>query len=325
MDKEIKCPNCKGIKVIKKGKRKVESGYRQIYFCKDCEKKFSDAKMPKRKYRPKIILDAITIYNLGSTLEETKDHIFKTYGVTVPSGTIFNWLNDFEHLRIYSRLHSKFLEKFGKDILVSKRFSHKGLTHNFKYHKPKLDKLTSNYPELGDYIKGFEKGCPSKFFDENLRCSELKLKVDVRKQGEKNLACRVASLVLKGVDDPRKRHEEVEKFMLVNDSSTIACEVPVLFWEKKIGGVAGHIDLLQIRYGRIHLLDFKPEATKERNAPPQLYLYALSLYFRTGIPLKKFKCAWFDDEIYYEFEPEKAKIGYTRGFRTRKQDTERSR
>jgi hypothetical protein len=40
----------------------------------------------------------------------------------------------------------------------------------------------------------------------------------------------------------------VETFMLINDKATIACEVPVWYWEKEIyNGVTGHIDMLQVR------------------------------------------------------------------------------
>ena len=53
--------------------------------------------------------------------------------------------------------------------------------------------------------------------------------------------------------------------MLVNDSSTIVCELPVWFWDKNMDlGVCGHVDILQIRQGRIYVLDFKPNAENGR-------------------------------------------------------------
>jgi hypothetical protein len=67
--------------------------------------------------------------------------------------------------------------------------------------------------------------------------------------------------------------------------------------------VTGHIDLVQIRYGYIHLLDFKPEAAKEKYAMAQLFLYALALSLRTGIWLRNFVCGWFDEKDYFEFRP----------------------
>ncbi len=67
--------------------------------------------------------------------------------------------------------------------------------------------------------------------------------------------------------------------------------------------ITGHIDFLQIRTGYIHILDYKPEARKEKHAHAQLTIYALALARRTNLPLKVFKCAWFDEKDYFEFFP----------------------
>jgi len=59
-------------------------------------------------------------------------------------------------------------------------------------------------------------------------------------------------------------------------------------------------------------MDFKPQAMKEKEqkVASQLYLYASGLSFRTSIPLDGFRCAWFDDSIYYEFNPKEAKVRF---------------
>ena len=81
----------------------------------------------------------------------------------------------------------------------------------------------------------------------------------------------------------RERHEVVQDFMLANDTATLACEVPVYLYPDEAAefgflknsgvdsgeGVTGHIDLIQIRFGYIHLLDFKPMAAKEKHAMAQ--------------------------------------------------------
>ena len=53
----------------------------------------------------------------------------------------------------------------------------------------------------------------------------------------------------------------------------------------------------------IHLLDYKPAAKKERHAVEQLTFYAPALSRRTKIRLFDFKCAWFDENGYFEFFP----------------------
>ena len=66
--------------------------------------------------------------------------------------------------------------------------------------------------------------------------------------------------------------------------------------------LTGHIDLLQVRNGQIHILDYKPNAEKERPIE-QLTLYAMALSRLTGLRLYEFKCAWFDEKDYFEFYP----------------------
>src|SRR3990167_7266569 len=66
--------------------------------------------------------------------------------------------------------------------------------------------------------------------------------------------------------------------------------------------LTGHIDLVQVRNGMIHLLDFKPNAAKEKPIE-QLTWYALALSRLTGLRLYEFKCGWFDDKDYFEFYP----------------------
>lgn len=58
------------------------------------------------------------------------------------------------------------------------------------------------------------------------------------------------------------------------------------------------------------MLDYKPAAAKENEmkVASQLYQYALGLSFRIGIPLKMMRCAWFDEQVYYEFSPVEAKV-----------------
>jgi ATP-dependent exoDNAse (exonuclease V) beta subunit len=103
--------------------------------------------------------------------------------------------------------------------------------------------------------------------------------------------------------------------MLVNDSVTIAVEIPVFLTREDLSYyrsrgfdlefesdiITGYIDFLQIRNGYLHLLDYKPAARKETPAHVQLTIYALALARR--LPLKAFKCGWLDEKDYFDFFP----------------------
>jgi transposase-like protein len=66
--------------------------------------------------------------------------------------------------------------------------------------------------------------------------------------------------------------------------------------------LTGHIDLIQIRNGQVHIMDYKPNAAKERPIE-QLTWYALALSRLTGLRLFEFTCSWFDEKDYYQFYP----------------------
>jgi len=49
-------------------------------------------------------------------------------------------------------------------------------------------------------------------------------------------------------------------------------------------------------------MDFKPSAAKAKPIE-QLTIYALALSRLAGLRLHSFKCAWFDEDDYFEFFP----------------------
>lgn len=92
--------------------------------------------------------------------------------------------------------------------------------------------------------------------------------------------------------------------MLINDIVTTATEVPVYLtsddiayfenkgfnfdFENYCTPITVHIDILQIRNGLIHILDYKRNAEKI-NVINQLTIYALALASRTKFVAKDFK------------------------------------
>lgn len=122
-------------------------------------------------------------------------------------------------------------------------------------------------------------------------------------------------MCLQAVIHNKCRHNELQCFMLLTDSMTVAVEVPVYLtpediWhlENDLGfkvplpapaTLTGHIDVLRIRNGRVHILDYKPAAMHERPIA-QLMVYTLALSRRTGLRLYDFVCAWFDNRHYFD-------------------------
>ena len=206
--------------------------------------------------------------------------------------------------------------------------------YEFAFHRAKLAFLrdgsldekragtrssTTSFAALADFLESVPAACPHDLFrrDEGARGSQLNPSFIDTATGpivveRPNTATETASLVLPAVGTNYERHPKLQKFMLANNSVTVAIEVPIWLTESDIAAierrwgvtlvpptgtgprvVTGHIDFLQIRNGAIHILDYKPDA--RTNKPfAQLTIYALALSHMTGIPLFDFKCAWFN-------------------------------
>ena len=116
---------------------------------------------------------------------------------------------------------------------------------------------------------------------------------------KENFATRAAALIIPSVGDNQLRHETLQRFMLANDSVTVAIEIPIWLTATDIDAtqrqhgielaarrptsprvITGHIDFLQVRNGAVHILDYKPDA--RTNKPiAQLTIYALALTRRS--------------------------------------------
>jgi len=329
----MRCPYCHGTNIIKKGTRTKKYETVQLYYCHHCRKKFTPLVTKGKTYPLKVILDAITLYNRFYSLEESARQVSQKYGLSVSYQNISNWLKDLNQYITFSRMRDFISHKshgsHESHIIESKMFHSQ--IYDFKYHRAKTDCLLEEdfkhykFQPLQEFLELVIAECPHTIFKESQnRASELgqifnlkKVKITPRY----NQAVENARLVLQAVANNKLRHQILQEFMLVNDSVTIATEVPVLLDEEDIRHyrdelgfriplnlneshevITGHIDLLQIRNGAIHILDYKPSARKAKPVD-QLTLYALALSRLTGLRLFHFKCAWFDEEDYFEFFP----------------------
>ena len=333
----VKCPYCQGTKVIKKGVRAKKYETIQLYYCHHCQRKFTPLVTKGKTYPLKVILDTISLYNRFNSMEEAAKQVSEKYGLKVSFQNIPNWLRDFQQYLPFLRMRDFIEKKYDKrDILVESKMFH-GQIYDFKYHRAKTDCLIDDdfknykFRPLQEFLELAVAECPHSIFKETeRRASEYKgiFNLDgVKITPRNNLAVRNTRLILQTVANNKLRHEVLQEFMLLNDSVTVATEVPVLLDEDDIrhyqselgfevpldladrsnksyttNTLTGHIDLLQIRNGAIHILDYKPSAKKQKPVD-QLTLYALALARLTGLRLFHFKCAWFDEDDYFEFFP----------------------
>lgn len=304
----IKCPNCEGKNVVKRGKRKGKFRSRQLYHCTGCGRRFTDQTLKHMIHPPQVIYHALNCYHLGYTFGESSKQVNRKFKVNTSKSTIHFWIHEFQDFCPISSMRKSFTGY--ENVLFTKSFEHENLDYLFMYHKYKLDILArERFPGLARYITGFEHGCPDVFFEVGERCSKPMFNVQVKTRRQVNLACKMAAFAIQAAKKNLERHKLVERFMLINDTATIACEVPVWYWDKKVdAGVTGHIDMIQVRNNLVYMVDYKPNASKNKKAANQLYHYASALSYRTKIPLGNIRCAWFDEESYYEYAPSNANV-----------------
>jgi transposase-like protein len=325
----ILCLNCNSKNTVKKGLRKNKLQTLQQYQCKSCKKIFTPQQTQNKTYPIQIILKAFSLYNLGHTLTQTKQKL-KTQA-SLP--TIRNWIREYRPITTYSRLRTKTQDP--DDAIHQHTFLHNNLPYKFQIHNPKLNLLfkDTKYNNHSRFlpIKDYLNKIPTKTFPHHIftpnpnleqksdRSSQIKFHhLSIQPLTKTNLANKLTTLALNLAKTNKHRHQSIQDFMLTNDSTTLATEIPIYLTQDDLlyflskgfslnpkdyrTPITGHIDFLQIRNNIIHILDYKPEAKKQRPIE-QLTIYALALASRTKLDLKSFKCAWFDENNYYEFFP----------------------
>ena len=322
------CIYCSSKNIVKRGTRKNKYQTIQLYLCKDCNKTFDLQKAKNKQYPLKIILEGLTLYNLGHSLEKATKLLKEKSGIKISSTTLENWVKEFKELCTYSRLRSEAKKLYTPNQTVKElNLNHKQV-YKYCYHQAKLDLITKQYPSnkgfktFKQFLETIYQSCPHHYFhQESSRASQAKKsKFDLKEvmvREKQNFATRTANLVLQSVKNNRIRHEILQRFMLINDSVTVAVEVPIYLLKEdaehmekilnfkfptKPDLLTGHIDFIQFRNNTIHILDYKPNAKKEKPYE-QLTWYAIALSRLTGLRLYDFKCAWFDENSYFEFFP----------------------
>ena len=135
---EITCSYCNSKDIKKSGKRKGRSGNIQKYFCKKCNRYFSEDRLKFAQFPAKIILNAISLYNLGYPQEKVSQLISNRYNTLLPRNTISQWISKYSIPCTYHILRKQALKLYRpRDIIFSEKLQHKQV-YNFKFHKAKL-------------------------------------------------------------------------------------------------------------------------------------------------------------------------------------------
>jgi ATP-dependent exoDNAse (exonuclease V) beta subunit len=266
---------------VKKGKRRNRLQTHQIFQCTECLSRFTAAPAKNSTYPLRTILEAVSTFNLGYSLTETQQLIRKRFHWQIPERTLGAWITRYRPLTTYARIRNAGRKLFTPQTIVhSVDFNHQQV-YRHQTHRAKLEllRMPTNHPlkQMTDYLADLQRQFPHQLFQSSEhRSSKFSANLQPPIIRKENHATSAAALVIPTSLNNKKRHETLQRFMLVNDSVTVAVEIPVFLTKEDLeyyrglgfaldfesSVITGHIDFLQIRNGHFHILDYKPEARK---------------------------------------------------------------
>ena len=246
-----RCPYCNSPRLIKKGARQKKLERVPLFRCRACGRTFTPGPRAVRNktYPVNEILEALTLYDRGSALEETARKISSRHGHPVAASTISRWLSEHPALTTYRRLRARGRRLFTPTQVIRAHKLYHRQVYEFAYHRAKLAFLrdgsldekraattasTARFAAIADYLEAVPTACPHDLFrrEDGTRGSQLAPAFINDGPGlivinRRNTATEMAALILPSVGTNYERHPKLQRFMLANNSTTIAVEVPI--------------------------------------------------------------------------------------------------
>jgi transposase-like protein len=335
------CPHCGSHVLTRRGTRRKKLEIVQLWRCASCKRTFTPgpAAIRGKTYPLRTVINALSTYNLGYSLNDTAARMKSKTGRAIGASTIEGWLRQHKPLMSYLRLRDRGRHLFPPEQTIRSIKLYHRQVYGYAFHRTKLELLRrgelddkrigdTRFAPIANFLEAVPLICPHDLFrtEDRARASQAQPAfADVSRvivNRKENVATRIADLIIPAVGNNKLRHETLQKFMLINDSVTVAVEIPIWLCEADIAAleqqhgvqlgprvgaaertITGHIDFLQVRNGCVHILDYKPDA--RTNKPiAQLAFYALALTrLVPGLKLFDIKCAWFNEEEYCELFP----------------------
>jgi transposase-like protein len=135
-----RCPHCNSKRLIKKGTRKKKHEDVPLFLCRSCGRKFTvgPRAIRNKTYPLPEILEALSLYDRGNTLEATADKISSRYGHRVAPSTISRWLSEHPTLTTYRRLRECGRRLFTPTQIIRTQKLYHRQVYEFAYHRAKL-------------------------------------------------------------------------------------------------------------------------------------------------------------------------------------------
>jgi transposase-like protein len=280
------CLFCQSTAITRKGKRYKRHETVQLWYCHPCDHVFSPQRTKGKTYPLPAILEGLTLYYRGHSIPTTAKRLKERFGLAIAARTLSVWLAEHKPLTTYARLREAGKRRYTPHQLIRSVRLHHQQVYMFRIHRAKLDLLLDTrehrtFTPIASYLTDMAEQCPHHLFQTEARASQGKVAFNldaVEIKAKHNLAQRIAGLALQTTPTRKRRHDTLQRFMLLTDAATVAVEVSIYLTPEDLRHMqttlgfdiplatdttlTGHIDILQIRNGAIHILDYKPNAAK---------------------------------------------------------------
>jgi hypothetical protein len=152
-----------------------------LFLCRSCGRAFTvgPRAIRNKTYPLPEILEALSLYNRGNTLEATADKISSRYGHQVAPSTISRWLSEHPALTTYRRNRDRGRRLFTPTQVIRTHKLYHRQVYEFAYHRAKLAFLkdgtldnkrasgktsTARFSSLADFLESVPHTCPHDLF-----------------------------------------------------------------------------------------------------------------------------------------------------------------
>jgi len=193
-----------------------------VFQCGECLYKFTADAGKNKTYPPGVILETISTYNLGRSLSDTQRAIRQRLHMDIPEGTIRAWIRAYKSLTTYARLRAEGKTLFDPTAMIRSFILRHKQVYRFQLHRAKLELLLkiarhSHLAPAKDYLEAVGENFPHGMFQTTEhRSSKFPTTLWPPIVRKENYATRLAALVLPTAAANKKRHETLQRFMLLN-------------------------------------------------------------------------------------------------------------
>ena len=236
------CPHCGSRVISRKGVRKKKLEIVQLWRCASCKRNFTPgpAALRNKTYPIRLVLQALTLYNLGYSLNETAKRLKSKSGRAVSPSTIATWIGAHKEHTTFRRLRAEATTIYPPAQTIRSIKLYHRQVYAYAYHRSKLALLRRNpqhrrFEALASFLECIPTSCPHELFrsedDPLARASQARPafanadRIVINRK--ENTATATAAFIIPAVGANKLRHETLQNFMLANDSSTIAVEIPI--------------------------------------------------------------------------------------------------